>query len=141
MKAIKNRMGNGTLMPAVLIGIGVALLVTTIGCLLGSFCILNEYFGITFVRYLGIAILFLASLIGTYLAGVIHKEKRIITCAIVVAAYCLLNICFGMLIFNGVGDNALLGIPACFVGGLGGLILNNAKGTGKFRGIRRKDYR
>lgn len=95
-------------------GTGIAISVA-ISAILAIF-ILNEYFEITSAVYFPLVVQFISSFVGALVAGKGAGERITGPCAIASALTLTLQICFGVLLFDGVAGNILWGALGCLIG-------------------------
>ena len=122
-------------------GIGLILMacISMILVLVSAVFINNEYFTVSSIRYLAVAIQFLSVLVGAFAAGKIANQKKAMACLISAGGFLLLQICCGMLFFEGISSGVAWGLIATAVAAVCDIFLC---GSSKMRsGSKRKRNR
>jgi hypothetical protein len=101
----------------IIIGTGFGIAVSlSLSAVLAIF-INNQYLQIGTAAYFPVVVQFLSAFIGAYIAGRGAGESALVSCAVTSAAIFVLQICFGVLFFDGLASNLLWGVLGC-IGGM-----------------------
>ena len=116
------------------IGFLASIVLSTILILLIPIGILKEMFDMATAGFLVVAVQFISSFVGSYIAGKRRKENPAAAIGGGIGAYLVLLLCAGLLFFEGLSNSLLPGILAVISGAvLGFFLVIRKKDTGKRR--------
>ncbi len=106
----------------IMIGAGIGMATSILLSAVLAIFINNQYLQIKSAAYFPIVVQFVSVFIGAYIAGRGAGENAIATCTVTSLVIFVVQICLGVLLFDGISGNLLWGVLGC-VGGMIAAIL------------------
>ena len=106
----------------IMIGAGIGMAASILLSAVLAIFINNQYLQIKSTAYFPIVVQFMSVFIGAYIAGRGVGENVIATCSVTSLVIFVVQICLGVLLFDGISGNFLWGVLGC-VGGMIAAIL------------------
>ena len=112
----KNNWSNLSTLKIYLLGVACIVLVALLITIVFAVFITNEYLDITKEDFLAVITQFISVFLGTFVAGKITQEKKLMICGAVTATCMLAYTSIGILFFDGIGSGLVSGLIATVLG-------------------------
>jgi len=126
------RTKSNSVLYAVVVGVITSILLSLIFILLATIFIQNEYLDIISASLIANVALFLSVLVGTQVGAVCLNEGKWRACVGISAIYYVATLCLGIVCFDGIGSNCLIGFAVCAVAALIGIFVCNTRNKQNF---------
>ncbi len=124
----------------IIIGVGIGMAVSiSLSAILAIF-INNQYLQIESAAYFPIVVQFLSVFIGAYIAGRGAGEGAVATCGVTSGVMLVVQMCLGVLFFDGISGNLLWGILGCIGGMIAAILVCKRPKKSHSRGRKRSRF-
>ena len=126
---MRSKNQNNGILKRVLLGLILSAVSAILLAALATVFLDNESMQIDMIPYISFAIWIITSFLGAFVSGWAGEEKMFLRSVITSAAFYIIFLASGILVFDGIGSDALYGFLGCLIGLVAAVFLNARRGS------------